>query len=42
MFDPVARYAHLRDFCMQTGFRDEARWIERQLARIGRSEQGRQ
>ena len=34
-FDPVARYAHLREFCVQAGFQDDARWIERQLARVG-------
>lgn len=34
-FDPVARYAHLRDFCRSNGFTDEAAWIESQLARVG-------
>jgi len=32
-FDPVARYAHLRDFCHEVGFNDEAAWIEKQLAK---------
>jgi len=30
-FDPVARYAHLRDFYREAGFQDEAHWIEAQL-----------
>ena len=33
-FDPVARYAHLRDFCREAGFTDEAAWIDGQLARV--------
>ena len=33
-FDPVARYAHLRDFFREAGFADEAAWIDRQLARV--------
>jgi archaemetzincin len=33
-FDPVARYAHLRDFCREVGFNDEAAWIDTQLARV--------
>lgn len=33
--DPVARYAHLRDFCREVGFRDEADWIEKQLQAVG-------
>jgi archaemetzincin len=33
-FDPVARYAHLRDFCREAGFRDEADWIEQQLLTV--------
>lgn len=33
-FDLIARYAHLRDFCREVGFGDEARWIEEQLARV--------
>lgn len=32
--DPVARYAHLHDFCHETGFHDEAAWIEGQLKKI--------
>src|SRR5262249_23790696 len=32
-FDPVARYAHLRDFCHEAGFDDEAHWIEKQLTK---------
>jgi len=32
--DVVARYAHLRDFCRQVGFSDEAGWIEQQLKKI--------
>ncbi len=30
-FDPVARYAHLRDFCREVKFSDEADWIEKQI-----------
>lgn len=33
-FDPVSRYAHLRDFCEEAGFADEANWIETQLTRV--------
>ncbi|MBZ5522541.1 MAG: archaemetzincin [Acidobacteriia bacterium] len=33
-FDPVARYAHLRDFFHEAGFPDEAAWIEKELARV--------
>ncbi len=33
-FDPVARYAHLRDFCREVGFKDEAEWIEAQLRKV--------
>ncbi len=33
-FDPVARYAHLRDFCREVGFSDEADWIEQQLQAV--------
>lgn len=32
--DPVARYAHLRDFCREAGFNDEAAWIERELKKV--------
>ena len=32
--DPVARYAHLRDFCHQAGFNDEAAWIDGQLKKV--------
>lgn len=32
--DPVARYAHLRDFCREAGFTDEAAWIEGQLKKV--------
>ena len=35
-FDPVARYAHLQDFCRDVGFRDEAEWTEKQLLVAGR------
>lgn len=31
-FDPIARYAHLRDFCREAGFKDEVQWIETQLS----------
>ena len=30
-FDPVARYAHLRDFFHEAGFKDEADWTAKQL-----------
>jgi archaemetzincin len=33
-FDPVARYAHLRDFCREVGFSDEADWIDQQLLAV--------
>lgn len=33
-FDPVARYAHLRDFCRDAGIKDEAEWIEGQLRKL--------
>jgi archaemetzincin len=33
-FDPVSRYAHLRDFCREAGFDDEAAWIEQQLRKV--------
>jgi hypothetical protein len=33
-FDPLARYAHLRDFCREAGFDDEAVWIEGQLKKV--------
>ena len=33
-FDPVARYAHLRDFYREAGFKDEANWIEKQLKSV--------
>lgn len=33
-FDPAARYAHLRDFCWDVGFNDEAQWIDMQLGRV--------
>ena len=33
-FDPVARYAHLRDFCHNTGLKDEAAWLDTQLAHL--------
>jgi archaemetzincin len=32
-FDLMARYAHLRDFCREVGFNDEAHWIDMQLKR---------
>jgi archaemetzincin len=32
--DPVARYAHLRDFFHEEGLAEEAAWIEKQLARV--------
>ena len=32
-FDPLARYAHLRDFRREAGFIDEVRWIDTQLSR---------
>ncbi|HLJ86841.1 MAG TPA: archaemetzincin [Candidatus Angelobacter sp.] len=30
-FDPVARYAHLRDFYKEVGFTEDANWIQQQL-----------
>lgn len=33
-FDPVARYADLRDFHRAAGFNDEAQWIQAQLERV--------
>ena len=36
-FDPGARYAHLRDFCREAGFDDEAGWIDSQLAKLSGS-----
>jgi len=32
-FDLMSRYAHLRDFCRDVGFNDEAHWIDMQLKR---------
>ena len=36
-FDPVARYAHLRDFFREAGFSDEADWTAKQLEKAARS-----
>jgi archaemetzincin len=36
-FDPVARYAHLRDFYHDAGFEDEAAWSDRQLSQLAGS-----
>ena len=33
-FDPVERYAHLKEFCEEVGFKDEAAWIDAQLALV--------
>ena len=33
-FDPVARYAHLRDFFHEIGLTDEAAWNDKQLAQF--------
>ncbi len=33
-FDPIARYAHLRDFFRDVKFAAEAAWTDRQLARL--------
>jgi len=35
-FDPVARYAHLRELYHDVGFYDEAKWIEKQLLAVGK------
>lgn len=32
-FDPLARYAHLRDFCREAGFNGEAEWTAKQLVK---------
>ncbi|PYY02214.1 MAG: hypothetical protein DMG64_12310 [Acidobacteria bacterium] len=36
-FDPISRYAHLREFCREVGFNDEAQWIDTQLTRVPQS-----
>jgi archaemetzincin len=33
-FDPLDRYGHLKEFYQKVGFKDEAVWIDAQLARV--------